>query len=43
MGDKGPEDRYCLHVEKSMGKELRRVNSQKNPKTENETGKGAII
>jgi hypothetical protein len=33
MGDKGAEDRYCLHVEKSVGKDLREVNSQRNPKT----------
>jgi hypothetical protein len=43
MGDKGAEDRYCLHVEKSMGKDLREVNSQRNPKREGEKGKGTII
>jgi hypothetical protein len=43
MDNKGAEDRYCLHVEKSMGKDLREVNSQRNPKTEDEKGKGVII
>jgi hypothetical protein len=43
MGDKRAEYRYYLHVENSMGKDLWEVNSQRKPKTEDETGKGTII